>query len=336
MTKPLVSVIIVNWNGAEIIADCLKSLSKQNYKPIEIIVVDNKSSDNSCDVIRKFKDVTLIASDINTGFAGGNNLGYSKAKGKHILLLNTDTIVPKDFLVKLVEAMEKDSTIGIVQPKFLYENKTINSLGAYLTNTGFLYYPGYGKKDTRTMYSKSDFVFSGYGACMLIRRKVIEQIGLFDDDYFMYFEETDFSMRAWLAGWKAYYTSETEILHKGGVSSKKFGLEKIYFHSFKNRICTYIKNLDGFSLLKILPLHIILCEGISVAYILTGQFSYFVSVQKALWWNIKNLSSSLQKRKLVQSRYRKVKDATYFKQVLRNPRLIYYLYLFRGLQYYRD
>jgi GT2 family glycosyltransferase len=336
MKEPLVSILIVNWNGSEILPECLGSLKKQLYRNIEVIVVDNASSDNSLDILKQFAWVRVIKSKKNLGFAGGNNLGFTYTKGKYIFLFNSDATAPIDLLQKLVSSLEKDSSVAAVQPKFLYEDNTINSLGAYLTNTGFLYYPGYGKKDTRAMYKKSSFIFSGYGAGLLIHRDVIEKIGLFDDDYFMYFEESDFSMRIWLSGWKILYNAETTIIHKGGVSSKKYGLEKIYFHSYKNRICTYIKNFELPSLITIVPLHVLLCYFISLLYLFTGKFAFFWAVQKAILWNISSLPKTLHKRSIIQKDFRKISDKKYFRLVLRSPRPIYYLYLFRGLQYYID
>lgn len=342
MNKPLVSILIVNWNGAELLPKCLNSLQKQKYKNIEIIINDNNSKDNSKEVIKKYGDVILIQSKDNYGFAGGNNIAVKKAKGKYVLLLNTDTVVTNDFLEKLVESMETDATLGVVQPKFLYDNpdfpdkNIINSIGAYLTNTGFLYYPGYGKKDTRAIYNKKSEVFSAYGACMLIRKEVIDKIGLFDSDYFLYFEETDFCMRVWLSGWRIEYIPGVLIYHEGGVSTRKQGMEKIYFHSFKNRICTYIKNLDQQNLLAILPFHLFVCEITSLMYLFTGRPQYFVAIQKAFYWNLQNLGNSRKKRKIVQRKFRKVSDAEYFAHVYKNPRWSYYLYLFKGLQYYKD
>lgn len=336
MNNPLVSIIIVNWNGAEILPECLASLKKQVYKNIEVLVVDNDSADDSVRILKKYPWVKVIESKKNLGFAGGNNLGFTKARGKYVLLLNSDATMQKDTLAKLVTSLEEDESLAAVQPKFLYEDRTINSLGAYLTNTGFLYYPGYGKKDDRASYKKNGYVFSGYGAGLLIRSDVIKKIGLFDEDYFMYFEESDFSMRAWLSGWKILYNAETMILHKGGFSSKKYGMQRIYFHSYKNRICTYIKNFGAVSLLKILPLHMFLCEIISFVYLFTGQFAYFLAVQKAIFWNISNLPNTLRKRSIVQRKFREIGDTEYFALVLRSPRLSYYLYLFKGLQYYKD
>lgn len=336
MNSPLVSIIIVNWNGAEILSECLISLKKQTYKNFEVLVVDNNSSDDSTKILATFNWLNVIKSRKNLGFAGGNNLGFTKAKGKYILLLNSDALMQKDSLEKLVETLEEKLDVAAVQPKFLYEDNTINSIGAYLTYTGFLYYPGYGKKSTITKYEKSRYIFSGYGAGLLIRREVINKIGLFDDDYFMYFEETDLCMRIWLSGWKVLFNADTVIHHKGGVSSKKYGLEKIYFHSYKNRICTYIKNLEVKTFWRIVPMHILLCEATAIAYLFTGRLSYFLAIQKALVWNIINLSSSLHKRSVIQRLHRKVYDKEYFPLVLQSPRHNYYLYLFKGLQYYKD
>lgn len=336
MKTPLVSIIIVNWNGAELLSECLLSLQKQDYENYETIIVDNNSSDNSLKVLKKLKSITIIESKKNLGFAGGNNLGFTKAKGEYIFLLNSDAKLEKNTLDKLVKSLQQDELFAAVQPKFLYENKTINSIGAYFTNTGFLYYPGYGKKNTIPKYDKSQNIFSGYGAGLLIRSEVINKIGLFDDDFFMYFEETDLCMRIWLSGWKIFYNADATIHHKGGVSSKKYGLEKIYFHSYKNRICTYIKNLGVISLWRIVPIHILLCEATAFAYLVTGRFRYFLAIQKALAWNITHISSTLRKRAIIQKSYRKVDDKKYFLLVLQSPRPIYYLYLFKGLQYYKD
>lgn len=333
MKKPLVSIIIVNWNGAELLYNCLSNILKQDYKNIEVIVVDNKSVDNSEAIIKKFKQVILIKSNTNLGFAGGNNLGVKSANGKYILLLNTDTTVSKDFLLNLVATMENNAGVGVLQPKVLFENKTINSIGAYLINTGFLYYPGYGKKSTGKEYLKKREVYSAYGACMLIRKQIIDEIGLFDDDYFMYFEETDFCIKVWLSGSTVICDPAVSILHKGGVSSNKFGLERIYFHSFKNRICTYLKTMEVVSLIQILPLHIAICIGLSFIYLVTGKLSYFFAIQKAIFWNIWHIPATYNKRRII---IRRVREKDYIATISKTPRLSYYLYLFKGLQYYKD
>ena len=342
MDKPLVSVVIINWNGEDILRECLSSLFTQNYRNIQVIVLDNNSKDKSKEIIKNFKKVELIEGDKNLGFAQGNNVAYAKAKGEYVLLLNNDTIVTKNFLKHLVAFLEKDKDIGIVQPKILYKgnpsynDNTINSIGAFFTPTGFLYYPGYGKKSNLSMYSRENEIFSAYGACMLVRKKLIDKIGLFDSDFFLYFEETDFCLRVHLAGYKIIYTPESSIYHKGGVSARKFGNEKIFFHSFKNRISSYLKNFEVRTLIWILPLHLLICQAIAVIYFFTGRLRLFLAIQKAMLWNLANLSRTLGKRNIVQKKIRKVKDSIFLSKVSKSPRLSYYLYLFKGLKYYKD
>lgn len=343
MKKPLISVIIVNWNGEEIIEKCLSSLFKQSYKNFETIVVDNNSSDKSKDVIKKkFRRVTLIENKKNVGFALGNNIGVKRAKGEFMLLLNSDALITTKLIDLLLQAIQKNKKLGIVQPKILYRSNeghadnTINSVGTFLTNSGFLFYPGYGKSDNSAEYKKEREIFSAYGACMLIRKEVIEKIGLFDPDFFLYFEETDFCMRAWLSGWQTKYIPNAYVYHTGGVSSRKFGTDKVYFHSFKNKICAYIKNFQFKSLISILAVHIMLCFGVSLLYLLTGKVRFAMAVQKALIWNAVNFKKTLKKRQNIQKNLRKVPDKIYMKRVVYNPPLRYYLYLFTGLEYYKD
>ncbi len=144
MTIPLVSIVIVNWNGESVLSDCLSSVFEQAYSNIEVIVVDNNSQDNSKALIRKkFKKVILIENEKNLGFAGGNNCAYRVAKGRYLLLLNSDTICTKQFLVTLVNLMERQKNVAVVQPKILYQDNpgykknSINAIGAFFTYTGF-------------------------------------------------------------------------------------------------------------------------------------------------------------------------------------------------------
>lgn len=343
MNKPFVSIIIVNWNGEDVIGECLSSLFQQDYKNIEVIVLDNDSKDRSKDIIKKkFKNVKLIESDKNLGFAEGNNVAVKQAKGEYILLLNSDATVTGNLLTILINQLNKDKKIGIIQPKILYKSNSlhkdgvINSIGAFFTNTGFLYYVGYGKKANIPLYDNEREIFSAYGACMLIRKKVIEEVGLFDSDFFLYFEETDFCIRVWLAGWKIVYTPWSVVYHMGGVSARKFGKDKVFFHSFKNRICCYLKNFEIKTLIKLMPLHLTICECTAIAYLFLGRLNLFFAIQKAMFWNIINLYKTFKKRDMIQRQIRKVRDVNFLSKVGKSPRLSYYIYLFKGLEYYKD
>lgn len=341
--KPLVSVIIVNWNGEKIIKNSIQSILKQSYQPIELIVVDNNSSDKSVTIIQSFKKkVTLIQSGVNTGYAGGNNLGFSVAKGKYILLFNSDAFAESDFLASLVDEIEKKPSVSVLQPKLIYKgnprykNGVINSVGCYFTPTGFLYYLGYGKDSSLPMYNQHREIFSAYGACMLIRKNTIDKVGLFDEDFFLYFEETDFCIRVWLSGEKVVYTPKATVFHGGGASSRKFGNPQVIYHSFKNRLCSYIKTLEFPHVLLVTFNCMVLTELASVMYLFTGKFELFLVVQRAVLWNIVQLPQTLKKRRLIQQTIRDVKDNSFLQKVTWPARPSYYYYLFKGLEYYND
>jgi len=193
----LVSVIIINLNGKANLEECLNSLYRVTYSPFEVIVVDNGSTDGSDVLLKeKFPRVKLIVEENKKlGFAEANNLAYKKSKGDYILLLNNDCIVTKNFLESLVSHLQRNPRVGIVQPTILFYrpntplHRKINSVGSFFLNSGFLYHKDYGKSFVKQKYSKPCEIFSAYGACLLAKREVIEEVGLFDPGYFLYFEE---------------------------------------------------------------------------------------------------------------------------------------------------
>lgn len=328
MKKPLVSILIVNWNGGEIFKNCLKSLSKITYPNWELVVVDNASTDGS---ERYVKENELIRSDINLGFAGGNNLALSRAKGDLVLLLNNDTLVTPNFLTKLVSRIEKTGDIGVVQPKIylMDEDKLLDNCGSYLTRIGFLNHWGFFKKDS-SEYSKERLVFSGKGACLLIKREIIDKIGLFDDDFGSYFEESDFCWRVWLTGYKVIYYPDTHIYHKLGFSSKRQSAYDINYNAFKNRICSLIKNLSVLNLLFILPLHLMAIEVLGFYYLIKFKVTEFTTIQKSIWWNIVNIPGTIGKRILVQ-KLRTKNDNEIFKYILEPIKVSGYLHSLKRL-----
>ncbi|MDD4606956.1 MAG: glycosyltransferase family 2 protein [Patescibacteria group bacterium] len=309
-----VSIIIVNYNGKKWIKKCFDSLHEQNYKNIEIIFVDNASIDGSVELIKRFyPEVKIIINKENLGFVGGNNIGYQNSTGDYILLLNNDTIVTKDFLEVLVAFLNKNKDVGVVQPKIYLtkEDGLLDCTGSFLNKTGFLQHVGFLEKD-RGQYNKEKEIFSAKGACMLIKRELIEKINLFDDDYFAYFEETDFCWRSWLAGCKTIFLPQSIIYHDMGLTSRNLPSPFIDYHSFKNRICTLIKNLGIKNLIFILPLHLFLCVIISFLFFIKGRTKNGWAIIKAIKWNIINIRNNFQKRKYIQQKIRIINDKTIF------------------------
>ena len=310
MKSPLVSIIIVNWNGGKVLKDCLVSLSKIDYPKWELILVDNGSTDGS-------GARAEVKNTKNMGFAPANNQGVIRAKGKYVLLLNNDTVVPRKFLSIMVERMEGDQNVGAMQPKLKMMDKQgyLDNAGSFMTWIGFLKHWGFGRKDSSEFNVERE-VFSAKGACLLIRKKVIDEVGLFDDDFVSYFEESDFCWRVWLAGYKVIYYPKTYILHKVGFTIKRLDVGNINFHYYKNRIAALVKNLGITRLLIILPVHLFLSLGISFIFLVRGKTKASSTIIKALVWNLKNIKLTLNKRKIIQSR-RKISDNDLFPKLSR-------------------
>lgn len=319
--KPRLALVMVNWNGLEYLKLSLPSLQKQTYRPFSIYVVDNHSSDASLPYIKNnYPAVKLIEAKKNLGFAEGNNVGIRQALvdgADYLMLLNNDTEVSANLLTRLVAFMERHRRVGIAQPKLLLLDyrDTIDSCGSWLSRTGFLIHYGCEEKD-RGEYDKPTKVLTVKGAAMIVRREVISEVGLFDPDFFAYFEETDLCWRAWLAGWQVYYAPVAVVYHKIGGSTKKIGSPTINFHSFKNRIMSMIKNLAWYNAIWIVPLHLILVLGFSIIYFAALRGRSGLSIYRAIGWNIIYLPKTLQKRRAIQ-RQRRLSDRTLFPIIIR-------------------
>lgn len=314
--SPKVSIIIVNWNGGETFKKCLLSLNKNDYPNWELIVVDNGSKDNSQLLPQKLgyseSRYQLIKNTYNVGFASANNQGCKIARGKYVLFLNNDTVVEKNFLSILVDKMESDGAIGAVQPKIyiLDKNGYLDNAGSFLTKIGFLEHWGFNEKDGKEFGTEKE-VFSAKGACLLIRKEIIDKIGLFDPNFVSYFEESDFCWRVWLFGWKVLFYPKSKIFHKVGFTIKRLNVAEINFHYYKNRITSLIKNLEIQNLIIILPIHLFISLGIALAYLITLNFKSSAIIVKAIVWNIFNIRKILINRKKVQN-LRRVNDKYIF------------------------
>ena len=303
--NPLVSIIIVNWNGGKVFVECLKSLSEIDYQDFELIIIDNGSTDGSDRMPQKFNFLSgrcqLIRNKGNVGFAIANNQGLEKSKGKYLLLLNNDTKVEPEFITKLVGRIEKDGSLGVIQPKILLMDKPgyLDNAGSFFTKLGFLYHWGFLQKDGPE-FGKEREIFSAKGACMIIRRSIIEKIGLFDNEFVSYFEESDFCWRVWLSGYKVLFYPKAVIYHKVGYTIKKLKVGDINYHYYKNRVCSLIKNLGNNNLIPVLVLHIIASLGIMLVYLVRQHPKNTFMVGKALFWNLQNLPKTLKKREIIQ------------------------------------
>ena len=221
--KPLVYIILINWNGLEDTLECLESLRKIAYPNFRVIVVDNGSKDNQAEIIKeKFPEIKLIKNKQNMGYVIANNQGIElalKRSADYILLLNNDTVVERNFLDILIKYAEQSKNVGILSPKILYYDfNKIWSVGGKILPGGITILTGKGKDHNcyTTEVIETDFVS---GCAMLIKRSVIETIGFLDPIYFAYFEDADFCLRAKNFGYKIVVIPKSVIYHKKSSSS---------------------------------------------------------------------------------------------------------------------
>lgn len=339
--KPLISIIIINWNGRHFLEKCLTSLFTQKYKNIEVIFVDNASKDGSVAYVKKnFPKAKIVVNRENLGFADANNVGYRVATGEYILFLNNDTEVTSTFITELLSVIESNKKIGGVQSKLLLmdEPDTLDSVGAFLTKTGFLFNYGIAKKDA-PKYNKQIDLYTAKGACMMFRKSVLDKVSvdgeILDSRYFVYFEETDMCHRVLLAGYRIVFVPTSVIYHKMGGTSTKLNNAFVQYHSFKNRLNSYTKNLTLREFLSIMPLHLILCESFAIFSLLKGNIALFKAIHRAYWWNILQLKLTLKKREYIQSKIKKV-TINFSKLLPVKIRPSYYYFLLTNLKFYED
>lgn len=295
------SIIIPNWNGKEYLKNCLKSLEDQSFKNFELIVVDNGSVDGSKDYIKKnYPTVTLIEINRNIGFSPAVNLGIKRAKGKYIILINNDTKVDKDCIKNLVRAVEQHPEVGMVAAKMMqYHNpKIIDSAGDYIDAVGHANNIGLGEEDGEK-FNKGRYIFLVTGGGSLFRREVFNKVGLFDHDYFAYFEDVDLSFRAQMVGFKAWFEPKAVIYHIHKATSNRNRPFTEYLQ-FRNMTMTVIKNFPLKLLLKDFNwLKIILVNLNTIRYL--AKNGYLKQALKAEYYILTHLIPLLRKRKIVQS-----------------------------------
>lgn len=242
MAQALFSIVIPHWNGKHFLDDCLNSLRQQTYPNIEIIIVDNNSSDGSQDYIKaNFPEVNLIELPENRGFTGACNAGMEAAQGEIISLLNNDTEVDPNWVSAIVNAFERHPEVGIIASKMLLFNQRdhIHTTGDFFTTDGRAGNRGVWEEDTG-QYETEDFVFSACGGSSAYRKSMLDQIGLLDNDYFFLLEDIDLAWRAQLMGYMVLYVPSAIVYHHlsatgGGVTAS--------FHDGRNSIWVIVKNL---------------------------------------------------------------------------------------------
>ena len=276
----LLDVIIVNYNSTDRLLTCLSSIYQSLQEvSAKILVVDNASSDGIERIRAMFSGVYLIENTVNLGFAKAVNQGIGKGSSPYIVLLNPDTLLSEDFFKVAVECMEKHPDVGIMGPKILDHDGSVQGsarsfptpLTGIFGRTSLLtrLFPSnpFSRKNILTLDSDGKTVRQVdwvSGACMIVRRKAIEAVGLMDDRFFMYFEDADWCHRMWDAGWSVIYYPGVTLTHLVGTSSKKrFVRSALEFH--RSAFNFYKKHNSRLAFFFMLPL---LVGGLTLRFLL--------------------------------------------------------------------
>lgn len=294
---------MVLFNGARWIERSIDSVQDSDYQPIEIIVVDNGSSDDGVDLVRRrFPDVRLIDLSRNYGFAEANNRARLLARGDYIFLLNQDARVERDCIGRLVEAAEKDPKTGIWAPKLLYdgEDRVINSTGIR-ANEGLW---GWDRNCFELDVEAGDpdaEILAACGAAAFIRSDLMGKIGFFDSRFFMYYEDMDLGIRCWLSGHPVRYLPASVAYHdmRPGGRSPLFGA---YF-DLRNRIRTILKNFRWKTALPILSRMLYFHTKLVGRDLMRKERRHAWLQVRAVLWNIFRLGETLRERKRVWEKF---------------------------------
>ena len=247
----LISVIVLNYNGRGFLDGCLSSLAAQSYSGFEVVVVDNGSKDGSCEYIEaNYPWVRLVKNDENLGFAGGTNAGIRAAKGDYILTLNNDTRADNRFIEELIRPMA-DPRVGVCAAKMLFADGRINSAGICVSRSGAAWDRGMFEPD-RGQYDLVEEVFGACAGAALYRKKMLDDIGLFDEDFFLYLEDVDLAMRARLAGWKCIYVPRAKVVHHHGGTAG-VGSDLAVYYGNRNILWYPVKDFPLSLLVTSLP-----------------------------------------------------------------------------------
>jgi len=249
---PLVSVIVVNWNGKEYLKDCFQSLRAQTFSDFEVILVDNGSSDGSVETIQEdFPGwVRVLCNTQNEGFSGGNNRGIQAASGKYIVLLNNDAQADPRWLEELVKVAEENPQAGMLACKIYLQGelKIIDNVGHLIYRDGLN--RGRGRLETdHGQYEDLEEILFPSGCAALYRRRMLEEVGLFDEDFFAYGEDTDLGLKGRLAGWNCLYVPKAIVHHYYSRSSEAYSPLKAFYVE-RNRVWIAVKYFPLSLLLK--------------------------------------------------------------------------------------
>ena len=322
-----VSIIMVNYNGVKYIGQenlcaIINSFLKTDYENFEFIFVDNNSDDDSISYVKSiFDDNKNIKTNIvktvgNLGFAGGCNEGMKFANGEYICLVNNDDkALGTKWLINLANVLESDKNIGVVfAKKMRWDNEgIIDAVGLTMNRAGLIVQSGNGDIDNEQYNDIKECLI--WQTPLLFRKNITDDIGkFFDDDYVILNDDTDSSLRIWLAGYKIVYVPSSIVSHIRSATMKHLPIEFVAFHGRKNTIQTLIKNYDIMNLIMWLPITLFIYSSASIYYVYIKRYDHARATVNAIFWNITHIRNTIKKRRIIQ-KLRTVGDSEIMKHM---------------------
>jgi GT2 family glycosyltransferase len=297
ISGPLVSVVVVTWNGRQYLEACLDGVAAQVGIRAETILVDNASTDGTVAFVReRFPWVRVVALPENRGFAGGNNAGVREARGRFVALLNNDTVPEPQWLQMLVSGIDEQAGVTLVTSRIVYmhDPELIDSAGDSLLASGGAFKRHHGAR--AEMARESTEVFGVCGAACLMPKRVFDELDGFDEDFFASHEDVDLSYRARLLGYRCGYVADAVVRHHGSATLGRVSTLAVFLGQ-RNLEWLYVKNTPISLLLTTLPSHLIYVAAASVHFARAGAFGAFVKGKLAA---LAGMPRALRKRWQVQ------------------------------------
>ena len=293
----LVSVVIVNWNGKKFLSQCLEALRNQVFQDFSVIVVDNGSTDGSLEFLAgNYPEVKTICLPNNVGFSAANNVAISTLRTEYIALLNNDAVPQPLWLSRLVKALETHIQAGFAASKMIFHDnrEMIDRAGDSYTTAAAGLLRGRGRQARE--YDNQEWVFGACAAAALYRTRMFRDVGLFDEDFFLLYEDIDLSFRAQLLGYRCIYVPKAVVYHRASASIVYDSPVSVYY-GHRNLEWVYVKNMPAGLILKSILRHIVYDMAAFFYFLSVGRGRVFIRAKKD---SIRGLKKMFEKRRGIQ------------------------------------
>ncbi len=333
MKKIKVSVILLNWNGLDLLKKYFHSLLNQEFENFEIIFFDNNSKDDSINYIKKFKStkkykLRIYKNSKNDGTAKASNLAAKYAKGEYIFFVSNDMLFDRKLLKHLYDYMKNKKEIGIATVKMLrhVNDKKTNIIDSMGANIDFLCCASSINihKNIKNVIDSNKEIFFAFGGATFIKKEIFNKARGYDERFFTLTDDIDLCWRVQILGYKVYYINKGKIFHRvSGTLGKTHNRHIKRFFSERNNLCSMIKNYNLISLFFTIPIYLLLSILETIFFIIILNFKMCLVPIKSIVWNVKNIKVTIKKRNYVQNNRNK-NDIMIFKNIHLLPMKIIY------------